>query len=668
MINQKIPAFIFFVIFIHILSIMPLSRQLAAIMFSDIAGFTAMMQEDEALAMQLRSKFQQNLEEQVNLEHGRILEFKGDGALCYFTSTIEAVRAAINLQIEMQKAPVVPLRIGMHTGDVMLEDNNIYGDGVNIASRMESFATPGSIFISGRVYDDIKNQNDISAVSLGTFILKNVKEPVEIFAISNEGIIIPDKNNLKGKGKKITENKLIERSVVVLPFVNMSNDPEQEYFSDGLTEELITNLSKLSGMRVISRTTSMQYKGTKKDIKTIGRETSVNYVMEGSVRKHGNNLRIAAQFLDANKDVHLWAETYRGTVDDILDIQEMVSEKIVEALRIQLTKDEQVILEKRYTDDSEAYQLYLKGRHFWKQRNEEGLKSAIGYFEKALEKDPDYALAWAGLADTYSLMGEFTNISRRNLYPRQMAAVNKALAIDTRLGEAHISLAISLMLNEWDWENAEKEFKLGIELSPKYANGHHWYAELLLFVGRTEEAFHEISLAVELDPVSQGILKDKGIFHYYTGQYDEAIHMAVMTLEINTGFVPAYRLLSLAYQGMKMYDKAIVENERWGKLTGNQIKADVALAEIYAASGRREEAEKIISKIEAGEKLGANDYRGMTQVYAALGEIDTAFMWLDKSYQNHEESLCSLKIDPKMSPLKNDPRFNAMLRKIGLEK
>lgn len=646
---------------------MSLSRQLAAIMFTDIAGYTAMMQEDETLALQLRNKLRVNLEEQVSLEHGRILEFRGDGALCYFTSTIEAVRSAIALQLEMQSVPIVPLRIGMHTGDVILEGNNIYGDGVNIASRMESFAIPGSIFISGRVYDDIKNQNDIQAISLGKFILKNVKEPVEMFAISNKGIIVPDKYNLTGKGKKIIENQPKERSVIVLPFVNMSNDSEQEYFSDGLTEELIANLSKLNEMRVISRTTSMQYKGSKKDIKTIRKETSVNYIMEGSVRKHGNNLRITAQLLDANEDVHLWAETFRGTVDDIFDIQEMVSEKIVEALRIQLTKDEQVMLEKRYTDDIGAYQLYLKGRHFWKQRNEEGLKSAIGYFEKALEKDPDYALAWAGLADTYSIMGEYTNISRRELYPKQMAAVNKALEIDSRLSEAHVSLGISLMLNEWDWKNAEKEFKLGIELNPKYANGRHWYAELLLFLGRTEEAFREISLAVELDPVSQGILKDKGIFYYYTGQYNKAIDMATMTLELDRNFVPAYRLLSLAYQGMKMYDEAIAENRRWGELNGNKIKTDVSLAEIYAVAGRKEDSKKLIDKIE-GKKLSANDYRGMAQVYVALGENDTAFMWLEKSYQHHEESLCSLKIDPKMSPLRNDPRFNSMLRKIGLEK
>ena len=611
---------------------------------------------------------QKKLEQEVALHHGRILELKGDGALCSFSSTIEGVRAALALQLEMQNKPNVPLRIGMHTGDVVFDGNNIYGDGVNIASRMESFAMPGSIYISGRVYDDIKNQKDIQTVSLGKYLLKNVKEQVEIFAISNPGIVIPDTNHPEGKGEKINGNKSIEKSIVVLPFVNMSNDPEQEYFSDGLTEEIITNLSKLKDMRVISRTTSMRYKATKKDIKTIGKENAVAYIVEGSVRKHGNNLRITAQFLDANSDMHLWAETFRGTMDDIFDIQEMVSEKIVEALRLQLTREEQHMLEKRYTDNTEAYQLYLKGRHFWKKRNEEGLKSAAQHFEKALEMDADYALAWAGLADTYSLMGEYTNISRRKLFPKQMAAVNKALEIDNRLSEAHISLAISLMLNEWDWKNSEKEFKLGLELNPNYATGHHWYAELLLFLGRTEEAFVEISRAVELDPVSLGILKDKGIFHYYNGQYDKAVNMGLLTLELDKKFVPAYRLLSLAYQGLNMFDDAIRENRRWGELTGNKIKTDVALAQIYAAAGRKEEATKIIEEVEAGEELSGNDYRGMAIAYATLGENDMAFKWLDKSFERHEESLCSLKIDPKMVPLHSDPRFILLLKKLGLDK
>ena len=638
------------------------SRQLTAIMFADIVGFTSMMQEDEALAMRIRNKLQKKLEEEVNTHSGRILEFRGDGALCSFSSTIEAVRAALALQLDMQNTPLVPLRIGMHTGDVIVEENNIYGDGVNIASRMESFAIPGSIFISGKVYDDIKNQKDIQTVSLGKYSLKNVKEQVEIFAISNHGIKIPENYNLEGKGEKI-----FQTSILVLPFVNMSNDPEQEYFSDGLTEELISNLARIQDMKIISRTTSMQYKNTTKDIKTIGRETGVSYIMEGSVRKQGGNLRITAQFVDASQDIHLWAENYRGTMDDIFDIQEQVSAKIVEALRIQLTGKEKQSLLKRYTDNTEAYQFYLQGRYFWNRRNEEGLKAAIWYFEKALEKDPDYALAWTGLADTYSLMGEYTNISRRTLYPKQMAAINKALKIDPGLAEAHISFAIALMLNEWDWINSEKEYRIGIELNPNYATGRHWFAEWLLFNGNFSEAFREISLAVDLDPVSQGILKDKGIHLYYDRQYDEAIDVALKTLDLDPNFVPVYRLLSLAYQGKGMFEKAIAENQRWGKLTGNKVKTDVALAHIYATAGRKDEARKIIENIEADD-LGGNDFRGMALAYTALGENDLAFDWLEKSYKMHEESLCSLKVDHKLDSLRSDPRFNILLKKIGLEK
>jgi len=641
---------------------MPSTRQLAAIMFTDIEGYTAMMQEDEERALELRTKLQKKLEEEVTRHNGRIWEFRGDGAMCSFSSALEAVKAALAVQIEMQDAPSVPLRIGMHTGDVVLDGNTLYGDGVNIASRVESFATAGSIFISGRVYDDIKNQKEIQTVSLGRYSFKNVKEQVEIFAISHPGIKIPARVNLEGKGEKTRH-----RCVLVLPFVNMSNDPEQEYFSDGLTEELISRLSKLKNIRVNSRTTSMQYKNTTKDLKTIGRETESEYIVEGSVRKHGNNLRITAQFIDAVRDIHLWSETFGGTLDDIFDIQEKVSAKIVEGLRGQLTGDERDTLRKRYTENTEAYQLYLKGRYFWKKRTEDGLRVAIRFFERAIEMDPDYALAWAGIADTYSLMGEYTNISRRKLLPKVMEAVNKALEIDNRLAEAHISLAISLMLNEWDWINSEKEFRLGIELSPNYATGHHWYAEMLLFKGRTAEAFREISLAVDLDPLSQGILKDKGTFYYYNRQYDEAIDTAMKTLELDPKFAPAYRLISLAYQGKEMFKESIENNRAWGDCTDNKIKTDIALAQIYAAAGQRADAEKIIANIQSDYALTGNDFRGMALIYASLEMNDKAFEWLEKSFAMHEESLCSLKIDPKLDPIRSDPRFSILLKKIALD-
>jgi TolB-like protein len=630
-------------------------------MFADIVGYTAIMQEDEAQASLFRNKLQKKLELEVTGHNGSILQFMGDGALCSFSSSTEAVRAALAVQLEMQTAPIVPLRIGMHTGDIMSEGNTVYGDGVNIASRLESFAVPGSIFISEKVYDDIKNQKDLKAISLGKFSLKNVKKPIEIFAISNEGIKIPDASALEGKGEKVRQECML-----VLPFVNMSNDPEQEFFSDGLTEELIAALSKLKNIKLISRTTSMQYKETTKDTKTIALETGAQYIMEGSVRKQGNNVRITAQFVDAIRDVHIWSESYRGTMDDIFEIQEKVSCKIVDALKIQLSLAEQYNLQKRYTDNSEAFQLYLQGRHFWKKRNEEGLQTAITYFEKALQKDADYALAWAGIADTYSLMGEYSNVNRRKYLPKQMAAIHRALELDNRLGEAHISLAISLMLNDWDWKKSEKEYQTGLELSPNYATGHHWYAEWLLFTGNMEEAFKEISRAVELDPGSQGILKDKGIFYYYNREYDKGIDMALMTLELYPGFFIAHRLLSLCYEGLGDYEAAIKHNLLWGNGTGNKWKTDISLAHIYATSGRKEEARKILESVNAEEFLGGNDYRGVALVYTALEEFDKAFEWLEKSYQMHEESLCSIKVDPKLDGLRADPRFNELLKKVRL--
>ena len=643
-------------------------RQLAAIMFADIAGYTAMMQEDEGLALQQRNKLLHKLEEEVSAHQGRLLEFKGDGALCSFTSAIEAVKAALAVQFAMRDSPHVPLRIGIHTGDVVSDGNSIYGDGVNLASRMESFAVPGSIFLSGKVYDDIKNQKDIQTVSLGRYQLKNVKDPVEIFAVSNPGLMVPDVRLLEGKGERIPENNSFKQATLVLPFVNMSNDPDQEYFSDGLTEEIITSLSRLKNIRVVSRTTSMQYKGTKKDSRAIGQEARVKYILEGSVRKAGSNLRITAQFIDAESDVHLWAETYRGTIDDIFDIQEMVAEKILEALRIRLTQEEQSMLEKRYTDNTVAYQHYLKGRSFWTKRNEESLQTAIVHFEKALAEDPDYALAWSGLADTYSLMGEYTNISRRILFPKQMAAVNRALLLDNRLAEAHVSLGISLMLNAWDWPGAQREFQFGIELNPNYATGHHWYGEWLLFTGSVEEAFVEICKAMELEPASPGIVKDKGIFHYYIGEYEEALQMGMMALELDNSFVPAHRLLSLAYAGMGLYNEAIAQNNLWGNKTGNRVKTAIALAEIYAMAGRSEEAEQLLLERETENAFSANDYRSMALAYMALGKKDAVFHWLEQSFEKHEESLCSIKIDKKWSPLRDEQRFQALLQKTGLER
>src|SRR5258705_27491 len=276
---------------------------------------------------------------------------------------------------------------------------------------------------------------------------------------------------------------------------------------------------------------------------------------------------ITAELIDSLHDVYLWAETYRRTMEDIFDIQEKVAAEIVQALQLRLSPDEEQILKKRFTENTGAYQLYLQGRFFWNKRSQEGLKTAIRYFEKAIEKDPQYALAWAGIADSYTLLGEYGNIPRKELYPKAEAAVNKALEIDNRLAEVHTSLASLLMLSKWDWVNSENGFKLALGLNPNYATAHHWYSQWFLSMGRLEESLRMISRAAELDPVSQAILKDQGLALYYNRQYDNAIEIARKALELDPNYAAAHRLLSLAYQGKELFDEAIAENRNWGTIT-----------------------------------------------------------------------------------------------------
>ena len=454
-------------------------------------------------------------------------------------------------------------------------------------------------------------------------------------------------------------------SIAVLPFANLSMEKENEYFSEGLTEEIIMNLSKLQMLKVIARGSASRYVTEGKTHKQTADDLGVQYLLEGSVRRQGRDLRITAQLIDALSDVYVWAETYRGTMDDIFDIQEKVAAEIVQALQLRLSPDETLNLKKRFTENTRAYQLYLQGRFFWNKRSEDGLKTAIKYFEQAIEHDQHYALAWAGIADSYSLLGEFGNIPRKELYPKAEAAVNKALEIDNRLAEVHTSLASLLMLSKWDWANSQKEFKVALELNPNYPTAHHWYSQWLLNMGRIEESLRFISRAAELDPVSQAILKDKGLVLYYNRQYDEAIELARRTLELDPNYAAAHRLLSLAYQGKGMFDEAVLENQTWGALTRNKVETTVALAQLYAVSEQTEEARKLLDQ---DYIVIEQVYRGLALVYAALGENDNAFRCLQESYERREEALLSLKVDPKMDPLRSDPRFIVLLKNIGIEK
>lgn len=467
--------------------------------------------------------------------------------------------------------------------------------------------------------------------------------------------------------RNIIQSSSVLNSIAVLPFANISAEKDNDYFSEGLTEEIIMNLSKMHMLKVVPRGSTMHYVKDGKTYKQAADELGVQYLLDGGVRRHGKDLRITAQLIDTGNDSYLWSETYRGTLQDIFEIQEKVATEIVRALQVRLSPNEKQNLKKRYTENTEAYQLYLQGRFFWNKRSEDGMKNAIRHFEKAIEKDPNYALAWAGIADSYALLGEFGKIPRKELFPKAEAAVKKAIEIDDKLAEVHTSLASLLMIKKWDWANSEKEFKIALELNPNYATTHHWYSQWFLAMGRLDESFKMISRATELDPVSQAILKDKGLALYYNRRYDDTIEIAKNTLELDPNYSAAHRLLSLAYQGKGRFDDAIEENRKWGELTGNTIETEFALAYLYAVSGKHEDARGLVKKVQAEQPPVSNVYRGLALIHYALGDDDTTFEFLEKSYEMREEALMNLKVDPKMDRLRFDPRFIALLKKIGVE-
>jgi serine/threonine-protein kinase len=460
----------------------------------------------------------------------------------------------------------------------------------------------------------------------------------------------------------------VEKSIAVLPFSDLSAAGDNRYFSDGLTEEVIANLSRMKKVRVVSRTTVVQYDRSGKNAAQIASDLGVQFLLEGSVRKRGADLMITTQLIDAAADASLWSEKYPGTMDDIFTIQETVAAKIAKALKVRLTPGEKKSLKRRPTESSEAYQLYLKGRFQWNRRNREGIEAAIRYFERAIKKDSRYALAWSGLSDAYNLLSEYTGAARVETYPKAKKAVSRALELDPGLAEARTSLASLTMLYEWDWAGAEREFRLSLYLKPDYATTHHWLAELLLFTGRADESVPEILRAVELEPLSPAIVKDAGMNMYYNRRFDEAIAYARRTLGLDRTFLPAHRLLSLAFVGKGMAAEAIAENRLWGELTGQMTEATIWLAYIHAAGGDAAKARETLAGVRPEDLSIGYRYRAMGVVHTALGEYDRAFEWLQKALDVHSEAICSIKADFKLDPLRGDLRYREMLKKIGLER
>lgn len=456
--------------------------------------------------------------------------------------------------------------------------------------------------------------------------------------------------------------------LAVLPFQNLSADPEQEYLGEGLTEEMIAQLGRLQPERlaVIARTSAMKYKDPVRDIAAIGRDLGVDYVVEGSVRYAEGRVRITAKLIQTSDQTQLWAENYERDLQDMLSLQSEVARAIAAGIQITLTPQTEARLARAARVDPEAYELFLRGRFFWNKRDAEGLRRSIEYFEKAIERRPDYALAYVGIADAFIVLGDQGNAPAGEALPRARAAALRALEIDPNLAEAQASLAMVRGIYDWDWKGAERGFRRAIELNPSYATAHHWYAHLLRALGRFEEAVAEIRRAQELDPLSLIINSNVGSALFYAGRYAEAAAQYRRTLEINPNWAPAHWGLGRTLRKLGRVPEALAAHEKAVTLSGRDAGYVCTLANALALAGRLAGAQSLLAEMEERARRQYVSPYDMALIHAGLGDADRAMASLERAYVERHSSLRQLRVDERLDPVRSDPRFEALARRIGL--
>ncbi len=452
-------------------------------------------------------------------------------------------------------------------------------------------------------------------------------------------------------------------AVAVLPFANVGGDPGAEWLSDGITESLINSLSPAAGLKVMSRNSVFRYKGKDVDPSEVGRALGVGAVLAGQVTQRGEDLLVSVELIDVRDNTHLWGEKYSRKLSDVLGVQEEIAREIAARLRSRLQGG--AVDPKRYTLDNEAYQDYLRGRYFWNKRNEDGFRKAVAFFSRAIERDPNYALAYAGLADTHALMSDYSIVPPREAMPKARAAAERAIALDEGLAEAHTSLAFVRMAFDWKWPEAEADFRRAIELNPNYATAHQWYASYLVQVGRSGEALAEIRQAQELDPLSAIISANAGLYLYYARRYDEAVAQLRKTLEVDEQFGVAHLYLGYAYlQQPGRTDDAVGEFQQAVKHMGEDPETLSALGYAYAVAGRRADAERVLEQLRERRAHGYVSPYFIAVVYAGLGDRERAFQALEESFQDRHPGMILLKSDPRFDPLRKDARFSDLIRRI----
>lgn len=638
------------------------TRRLAAIMFTDIVGYTAMMQQDEQAAVKARARHREVFEKQHELHQGEIIQYYGDGTLSVFQSVVEAVACAIDIQHFLQKGDAVPLRIGLHMGDIVFNGTEVYGDGVNFASRIESMSIAGAILLSGKLNEELKNHQDISTISLGYFELKNITNPVEIFAVSNEGLKIPDRSQLQGKQPS--------KTIAVLPFVNMSTDEENEYFSDGMTEEIINALAKIKELKVTSRTSSFFFKNKNIPISKIGQELNVSTILEGSIRLAGNKVRITAQLIDVADDFHFWSETFDRSMDDIFAVQDEISLLIADKLREHIGHFE---IGDHLVDAPnvpvEIYKLYLKGKYHLLKMDKANLEKGISILASVIAAQPNFVLAYLGVHQGYAILGTTGLVPADEVFAKGQPFLDKAIELDENLPECQINLAWISLLQKWDLAATYRHLNKSQEIRHT-ADYYPTMATVLSAEGKLKAALNYIETAIQLDPFSAINYHLKGFIFYFQENYEKAILCFEKSFSLKPDYIlsgiywgGALLLMGRKAEGMAFFQH-LPEDE-----SGDLLKlAGITLAD--AALGNIAKTKEGIAKLEAAletDSMGsAINFLILCQTM--IGNQEAALQLLEQGIANRLPMMIFLYPEPILKPLRSIPRFQELMRQIFGEK
>jgi len=659
------------------------TRQLAAIMFTDIVGYTALMGSDEKKALELLIKNRQIQLPIIEEFNGRFIKELGDGILASFPTASDSLLAAMKIQQACSASKELSLRIGIHEGETTFENNDIFGDAVNIASRIQTLGIPGSILFSKKITDEVRNKTEFTAVSLGSFDFRNVRESIEVFALANDGFPIPKRSMMDGKLKDKNGRKIkvfaallfaviavgavfffrptepIDKSIAVLPFVDMSAGKDQEYFSDGLSEELLNLLSKIPELKVIGRTSSFSFKGKNEDLRSIAHQLGVTHVLEGSVRKDGNRIRVTAQLIRATDGSHLLSETYDRDLEGIFKLQDDIAGAVVKQLKLTLLAPATNAVSTSTT--TEVYNLILKGNYFAEKRDKESLSKALDFYSQALAKDSLNARTWAVLAWCYYLKSNWGWENQTQGYEKARQAAIKSIELDGKQANGHKVLGMVKLNWDFDWAGAEAELQKALSLEPGNADVLRMKGYYYRCIGRFDEAIPFYNQSITLDPLKVITYLNFGQLMYHSNRPEEAVEFFRKAIELDPLFLRAHLFLGEAYLLQGKPELALAEIE----LETEEGFKDFGMALAYHALRKRKEADDALTYFKTN--YSKNWAYQISEIHAFRGEKDKAFEWLEQAYKNREGTwLAYFKGDPLFKNLEGDPRYNAFLKKMNL--